>query len=140
QRPLTDEQLAYAVQDVTLLPALYEKQQTSLREKGLEKAADEAFAKIAAASWQERSFDRRGYSKIKGYYSLAREQKEMIKKLYAWRFEQAKEANCAVFMFLPDEKLAEMVLNKDHLQEILSPEKYRRYGGDLERILEGSAL
>ena len=33
-----------------------------------------------------------------------------------------------------------MVLNKDHLQEILSPEKYRRYGGDLERILEGSAL
>jgi ribonuclease D len=139
-RPLTDEQLAYAVQDVTLLPALYEKQQTSLREKGLEKAADEAFAKIAAASWQERSFDRRGYSKIKGYYSLAREQKEMIKKLYAWRFEQAKEANCAVFMFLPDEKLAEMVLNKDHLQEILSPEKYRRYGSDLERILEGSAL
>ena len=137
QRPLTDEQLAYAVQDVTLLPALYEKQRAGLREKGLEKAAVEAFAKIAAASWQERIFDRRGYSKIKGYYALAREQRELIKKLYAWRFEQAKKVNCAVFMFLPDEKLAEMVLNRDHLQEILSPEKYRRYGSDLERILEG---
>ncbi|PKN88282.1 MAG: hypothetical protein CVU51_04240 [Deltaproteobacteria bacterium HGW-Deltaproteobacteria-1] len=140
QRPLTDEQLAYAVQDVTLLPALYEKQRAELRDKGLEKAAGEAFAKIAAASWQERMFDRRGYSKIKGYYALAREQRELIKKLYAWRFEHAREANCAVFMFLPDDKLAEIVLNRDHLREILSPEKYRRYGSDLERILDGNTL
>jgi ribonuclease D len=138
-RPLTDEQLEYAVQDVTLLPALYEKQQTGLREKGLEVVAREAFAKIAAANWQERTFDRRGYSKIKGYYALAREQKELLKKLYVWRFEQAKEANCAVFMFLPDDTLAELVQNKDNLQEILSPEKYRRYGNDIERILDGNA-
>ncbi len=137
-RPLTQEQLEYAVQDVTLLPALYEKQRVALREQGLESAAREAFSKIAAASWQERVFDRRGYSKIKGYYTLAREQKELLKKLYVWRFEQAKEANCAVFMFLPDEKLAELVQNKDSLQEILSPEKYRRYGTDLERILQFS--
>jgi ribonuclease D len=135
-RPLTDEQLEYAVQDVTLLPALYEKQRTDLREQGLESAAREAFGKIAAASWQERTFDRRGYSKIKGYYALAREQKELLKKLYIWRFEQAKEANCAVFMFLPDEKLAELVQKKDRLQDILSPEKYRRYRSEIEKILQ----
>ena len=135
-RPLTDEQLEYAVQDVTLLPALYEKQRTGLREQGLESTAREAFAKIAAASWQERTFDRRGYSKIKGYYALAREQKELLKKLYIWRFEQAKEANCAVFMFLPDEKLAELVQKKDSLQDILSPEKYRRYKSEIEKILQ----
>ena len=135
-RPLTEEQLEYAVQDVTLLPALYEKQKTGLREQGLENAAREAFAKIAAASWQERTFDRHGYSKIKGYYALAREQKELLKKLYIWRFEQAKEANCAVFMFLPDEKLAELVQKKDSLQDILSPEKYKRYKGEIENILQ----
>ena len=135
-RPLTDEQLEYAVQDVTLLPALYEKQRASLQEQGLESAAREAFAKIAAANWQERVFDRRGYSKIRGYYTLARDQKELLKKLYLWRFEHAKEANCAVFMFLPDDTLAELVQNKENLQEILSPEKYRRYGSDLERILQ----
>jgi len=138
-RPLSDEQLEYAVQDVTLLPALYEKQLSGLREKGLENAAREAFAKIAAASWQERMFDRRGYSKIKGYYAFEREQKELLKKLYAWRFEKAKEADCAVFMFLPDETLAELVQNKENAREILSPEKYRRYGSDLERILDGNA-
>jgi len=136
-RPLTDEQLEYAVQDVTLLPELYQKQQASLQEQRLENAAGEAFARIAAASWQERSFDRRGYSKIKGYYTLPREEKELLKKLYIWRFEQAKVANCAVFMFLPDEKLSEMVQNKESLQDILSPEKYKRYGSDIERILEG---
>lgn len=135
-RPLTEEQLEYAVQDVTLLPALYEKQRTGLREQGLESLAREAFAKIACASWQERTFDRHGYSKIKGYYALAREQKELIKKLYIWRFEQAREANCAVFMFLPDEKLAKLVQKKESLQDILSPEKYRRYRSEIEKILQ----
>ncbi len=135
-RPLTEEQLEYAVQDVTLLPALYEKQKTALREKGLEESAAGAFDKIAAANWQERVFDRRGYSKIKGYYALTREQKELLKKLYVWRFEQARETNCAVFMFMPDDTLAELVQNSDSLQDILSPEKYKRYGNDLERILQ----
>jgi len=134
-RPLSDEQLGYAVQDVTLLPALYEKQNEALREKGLEAAAKEAFAKIALAAWQERSFDRRGYAKIKGYYAMGQEQKELLKKLYVWRFEKAKEADCAVFMFMPDDTLAEMVQHKDSLQEILPPEKYRRYGNDIEHLL-----
>jgi ribonuclease D len=138
-RPLTGEQLEYAVQDVTLLPALYEKQKAALKEKGLTNAAAEAFARIAAASWQERTFDRRGYSRIKGYYALAREQKELLKKLYVWRFEKAREVDRAVFMFLSDDALAEMVQNRNHLQEILSPEKYKRYGNDLERILDGNS-
>lgn len=138
-RPLSDEQLEYAVQDVTLLPALYEKQHAALKEKGLVNAATDAFARIAAASWQERTFDRRGYAKVKGYYALAREQKELLKKLYLWRFEKAREADCAVFMFLSDDTLAEMVQNRDNLQEILTPEKYRRYGSDLERIFSESS-
>lgn len=136
-RPLSDEQLEYAVCDVTLLPALYEKQSAALREKGLEAAAKDAFAKIAQAAWQERVFDRRGYAKIKGYYAMEREQKELLKKLYLWRFEKAREADCAVFMFLPDDTLAEMAQRKESLQDLLSPEKYRRYGNDLERLIDG---
>ncbi|MFO7568999.1 MAG: ribonuclease D [Smithellaceae bacterium] len=135
-RPLTGEQLEYAVQDVTLLPALYEKQLAALRENRLENAACDAFAKIADAVWQERLFDRRGYAKIKGYYALERTQKELLKKLYLWRFDKAKEANCAIFMFLQDDTLAELVQNKNSIREILSPDKYRRYGSDLERILQ----
>ncbi|MBP7232276.1 MAG: ribonuclease D [Syntrophaceae bacterium] len=137
-RPLLAEQLEYAVQDVTLLPALYERQKNFLHEKSLDGQADEAFAKIAAANWQEREFDRRGYVKIKGYHALAHDQKELFKKLYVWRYERAKEANCAVFMFLPDEKLTALAQkqNKDNLQNILSPEQYRLYRADLERLFQ----
>lgn len=136
RRPLTEEQLQYAVHDVTLLPALFEKQQAGLREKGLEETARDAFEKIAATSWQERTFDRRGYSKIKGYYALAREQKELLKKLYLWRFEKAKEVNRAVFMFLSDDKLSELVCNRNNIQEILSDDKYRLYGSEIKKILQ----
>lgn len=138
-RPLTEEQLAYAVQDVTLLPALYEKQQAALEAAGLAGTAGEAFARIAAAAWQERSFNRRGYFKIKGYLAMNREQKELLKKLYRWRFEKAREVDCAVFMFLPDDTLAELVQRNSGPQDILPPEKYKRYGRDILRILEESA-
>ena len=70
KRPLTDEQLLYAMQDVIFLPALYKEQLRQLRVKGTEETASDAFAKIAAATWQEKIIDRRGHTKLAGYYSL----------------------------------------------------------------------
>lgn len=136
KRPLTEEQLEYAFQDVTLLPALYEKQRLALKEKRLESASREAFAKIASCQWQERSFNRRGYMKIKGYYAMERPQKELLKKLYLWRFEKAREADCAVFMFLPDDTLSELAHHTQSLQDILPAEKFKRYGKELQQILQ----
>ena len=135
KRPLTDEQLLYAMQDVTFLPALYEEQLKQLREKGLEETATDAFAKISAATWQEKRIDRRGYTKIAGYYSLNQEEKELLKKLYAWRFQQAKEENRAIFMFLPDNNLLDLAQNTGNIKEILPPEKFKLYGEQLERII-----
>jgi len=135
KRPLSDEQLFYAMQDVTFLPALYGEQLKQLREKGLEENASDAFAKISAAVWQERRIDRRGYAKIAGYYSLTSEQKDLLKKLYAWRFQRAKEENRAIFMFLPDNNLLELAQNLGNIKEILQAEKFKLYGAQLERII-----
>ena len=135
KRPLTDEQLLYAMQDVTFLPALYEEQLRQLRVKGVEETAREAFAKIAAATWQEKTIDRRGHTKIAGYYSLNQDQKELLKKLYAWRFRQAKTENCAIFMFLQDEVLFDLVQKVENIKEILPSEKFKLYGAQLERII-----
>ena len=135
KRPLSDEQLLYAMQDVTFLPALYEEQLKQLREKGLEETATDAFAKISAATWQEKRIDRRGYTKIAGYYSLNQEEKELLKKLYAWRFQRAKEENRAIFMFLPDNNLLELAQNLGNIKEILPAEKFKLYGTQLERII-----
>ncbi|HQL00681.1 MAG TPA: ribonuclease D [Smithellaceae bacterium] len=139
KRPLSEEQLVYAVQDVTLLPALYEKQRQALKDKRMESAAREAFAKIADCKWQERSFNRRGYMKIKGYYAMERPQKELLKKLYVWRFEKARAADCAVFMFLPDDMLSDLVQHTQNLQDILPAEKFKRYGKELQQLLQPPA-
>jgi ribonuclease D len=135
KRPLTDEQLLYAMQDVTFLPALYEEQLRQLRVKGMEETASDAFAKIAAATWQEKTIDRRGHTRLAGYYSLNQEQKELLKKLYAWRFRQAKTENCAIFMFLQDEVLFDLVQKDENIKEILPPEKFKLYGAQLQQII-----
>lgn len=135
KRPLAAEQLLYAMQDVTFLPALYEEQLRQLRLKGMEATASNAFAKIATATWQEKIIDRRGHAKIEGYYSLNQEQKDLLKKLYAWRFRQAKTENCAIFMFLPDKVLFDLVQKCENIKEILSPEKFKLHGAQLQRII-----
>ncbi|MEQ8152978.1 MAG: HRDC domain-containing protein, partial [Smithellaceae bacterium] len=134
---LADEQLHYGVQDVTYLPALYKEQAAQLRKKGLEECAQDAFAKIAACTWQERTLNKRGYTKIAGYSFLDQQQKDILKKLYVWRFERAKEENRAIFMFLPDKTLTDLVQSGDHWRDFLPAEKVQLYGAELEEIIIG---
>ncbi len=135
-RPLTDEQLNYAAQDVTYLPALYKAQLAKLREANLEEAALEAFSKIASCNWQEKRIDHRGHMRINGYYSLNQKQKELLKKLYGWRFRRAKEENRAIFMFMPDKTMLDLVQDPQNIREYLKPEKAEKYGDELERIFK----
>ncbi len=137
-RPLADEQLEYGVQDVTYLPSLYFEQLVQLRKKGLEETARDAFAKIAACNWQEKTIDKRGHTKIASYPFLDQEHKDVLKKLYAWRFQRARDENRAIFMFLPDNTLSDLVQSGDCWRDVLSPEKIKLYGEELERILTGN--
>ena len=134
-RPLTEEQLEYAVQDVIYLPALYEKQSAELEIKNLKDAAREDFAKIAAANWQEKRFNRYGHTKIKGYYCLNDEQRELFKKLFAWRFHRAKEENRAIFMFLPDKNLLELAQDSENPEKYLSQRKLKLYGAEIAQMI-----
>ena len=134
-RPLTEEQLEYAVQDVIYLPALYKKQSTELGIKDLKDAAAEAFVKIAKGDWREKRVDRHGYAKINGYNSLNKEQKELFKKLYLWRFHRAKEENRAVFMFMPDKNLLELAQDTENPEKYLSQRKIKLYGDEIERLI-----
>jgi ribonuclease D len=135
-RPLTEQQLEYAVQDVIYLPALYKKQSAELGIKDLKDAAAEAFVKIADANWRERRLDRHGYAKIKGYYFLNQEQKQLFKRLYIWRFHRAKDENRAIFMFLPDKNLLELARDTKNPEKYLSQRKLKLYGEEIERIIK----
>lgn len=135
-RPLTDEQLEYAAQDVIYLPALYEQQSTALNENNLKASAEKAFVKIAENDWHEKRFDRQGYKRIKGYEGLHQEQKELFKKLYIWRFHRAKAENRAIFMFLTDSNLLGLVQDTLHPEKYLSQRKMKVYGEEVERIIQ----
>jgi ribonuclease D len=134
-RPLTEEQLQYAVQDVIFLPRLYKKQQAWLQCRGLSDIAAGAFSKIAATDWRAKKIDRNGHTKIKGFHSLNPEQKELLKKLYIWRFYRAKDENRAVFMFLPDSSLLGLVCEPQRPEKYLSQRKMQVYGTEIERII-----
>jgi ribonuclease D len=136
-RPLADEQLEYGVQDVAYLPDLYLEQLAQLGKKGLEETAQDAFTKIAACNWQEKTIDKRGHTKIAGYPFLNSEQKDILKKLYIWRFQRAKDENRAIFMFLPDNTLSDLVHSGDKWRDVLPLEKIKLYGDELEQIITG---
>ena len=100
-RPLTDEQLNYAAQDVAYLSALYEKQLIRLREKSLENEALEAFSKIASCSWREKIIDRLGYTKVQGYKSLSQKQKEFFGSSISGDFAGRKKKIAPFLCFCP---------------------------------------
>jgi ribonuclease D len=135
-RPLTEEQLEYAVQDVIYLPTLYEKQCLELNKRDLKDSATEDFARIADTNWKEKRIDRQGHTKISGYNSLNQKQKDLLKKLYFWRFHRAKDENRAVFMFLPDSNLLGLAQDIEHPEEYLSQRKMKVYGEELNRIIK----
>jgi ribonuclease D len=140
-RPLTEEQLDYAVRDTFYLIPLYEKLYQELRKNQRLEEAEKAFADITQVVWQEKTLDARGYSRIPGYYELAPDKQRVLKLLYRWRFNKAAESNRAAFMILSDTDLIAVTkAEADSPSRLvtegrLSPEKVGRYGRELLEII-----
>jgi superfamily II DNA helicase RecQ len=64
------------------------------------------------------------------------EQRELFKRLYAWRFQRAKEENRAIFMFLPDKNLLELAQDTGNIEKYLSQRKLKLYGAEIEQIIK----
>jgi len=143
-RPLSWEQLQYAVEDTAYLKDLYRRLEEEIEERGLRVDALKSFEGIADVMWGDNHFDPRGYKNIKGYQSLAAHQKRCLKHLYHWRFQKANVTNLALFRILPDQTLLDLVRMEapsvDMLtySGILSYEKVTRYGAEIVEILRDS--
>ncbi len=142
-RPLTDDQIRYAVQDTEYLIDLFRKLTEELKEHGLAKKAATAFEEeVASAKWTEKVFDPRGYRRVKGYDELSKSQKNRFKALYRWRFQKAKDSNTAIFMILSDQNLLDLSRAKVHSRtslEIvipLSPRRWRLFGSEIVELLK----
>jgi ribonuclease D len=136
-RPLTQEQINYAVADTGYLKDLYHRLDCDIARCGFQKRAAKAFDTIAAVTWSEKSFNPQGYINIKGYQSLAENQKHYLMNLYRWRFQKAKETNMARFRILSDQSMVDLAKTEACSMEmlkqtgILSPEKVNIYGQEI---------
>jgi len=136
-RPLTEEQIHYAVEDTAHLTALYRRLESEIQLKSLKRKAARAFDKIAAVTWNEKLFNPQTCNGIKGYDSLSAHQKHHLLNLYRWRFQKAKKTNMARFRILPDQALLDLARSEApsmemlRKTEILSPEKIRLYGREI---------
>ena len=144
KRPLTEEQLNYAVEDTQHLIALYRRLNAEIEAKGLQWQAERAFEGIASVRWAEKKFNLRGYRGIKGYDTLSGEKKRRLRDLYRWRFRKAKETNMARFMILSDQDLFDIAnIDSVSLDGLirngrLSPKKAKTYGTEILHILSSS--
>ncbi|MGO9137825.1 MAG: ribonuclease D [Syntrophales bacterium] len=144
-RPLTEEQIHYAVEDTAHLTALYRRLDSEIHLRGLKRKAARAFDKIAAVTWNEKLFNPQGCKGIKGYESLSPQQKHYLLNLYRWRFQKAKKTNMARFRILPDQILLDLARSEAssiemlRQTEILSPEKIRLYGREIIETITGTA-
>jgi len=143
-RPLSQEQISYAVQDITYLTDLYRIFRKEIMAKGLEEEAARSFEQIASVSWTEKTLDPFGHLRIKGSREMTRSQRTRLKALYRWRFRKAKETNTAMFMILSDQHLSELARSKIRSlsslrrSEKLPPGKADRFGPEIVSALNES--
>jgi ribonuclease D len=141
-RPLSEEQLDYAALDTAHLIELYRRLDDELREKGLEKQAQQTFTGMTEIVWQPKILNGQAHRRLPGYATLTPEQKDHLRRLFRWRFEKAQETNCALFMLLSDQQLMGLArLENPSLDSLtgpglLSAEKAHRFAPELLAILQ----
>lgn len=144
-RPLSEEQLRYALDDVRYLPAVAAELIRRLREKGRLGWAEEE-CRILAATAGERLEPAEVYRKIGGWKRLKPRQLGALKELAQWREERALRSNRPPSWIVKNKALLDLARrlprSMEELEKITDlPEKSRaRHGKDLLRgVRRGNA-
>ncbi|MBN2254192.1 MAG: ribonuclease D [Deltaproteobacteria bacterium] len=136
-RPLSEEQLLYAVMDTKHLGALYQVLDDVLSSQNLKEKAYESFAGVEKTRWTEKTLDHGGFMKIRGAEELNDSQLRRLEALYLWRFDTARRINRARFMILSDAALLDLsrevfdTLSLLSESGILSPQKIKEFGKEI---------
>lgn len=127
KRPLSEEQLRYAQQDVRWLIPLKDALQKEL--KSAERVAwhEEECARALKVEPKPKTFDAEAWRKVKGAKDLGSRGRAVMASLWRWREAQAEAENRSPFRVMYPEQLAKMARVADaHGQKSLSKiEKFR---------------
>lgn len=104
RRPLTDEQVRYAVEDVKYLPAIHELLEKRLEETGRTAWARQEFAGLENPATYERPVQQRLF-KLKGAKKLDGQGLAVLGRLVAWRDQWAQARNRPTRAMMRDDVL-----------------------------------
>jgi ribonuclease D len=107
RRPLTEEQLHYAVEDVAHLPAIYDRLQGKLRKHKREAWAAEEFERFEHAEYYRAPSEDRA-QKLKGAKKLDGLGLAVLGRLVEWRDEWAQSRNRPIRALMRDDVLVEI--------------------------------
>jgi len=108
QRPLRRVQLDYAVDDTHYLKSLARELSRQLQELGRSDWHREACEKMVVASARKAPRDPENEWRIKGLKNLERPSLNMVRSLWYWRDQQARESDRPSFKFMGNEQLLDL--------------------------------
>jgi ribonuclease D len=137
QRPLTKEQVAYALDDVHYLLSIHTHLQERLKALGRTAWVEEEFLRLGSKLTDGSREPRHRYQRIRGWENLKPRCAAVLRELVAWREEEARRRDVPRGRVIRDEVLLEMAR---HIPMKLSALKGMRglHGSEVER--NGEAL
>jgi ribonuclease D len=118
-RPLSHDQLAYALEDVTFLLAIHDHLQGKLSKLGRLPWAREEFARLEGAVGEARREPQERYQRIRGWDQLKPKAAAVLRELAAWREGEAKRRNVPRSRVVRDEVLLQLARHPPRHQDEL---------------------
>ncbi len=109
QRPLSDKQLHYAVNDTRYLEALAERMASELDAKGRLGWHSESCRAMVQASGRDNLRDPEETWRLKGAGRMTRRQLAYLREFWRWRDQHAQRANRPPFKIFGNQQIFEMV-------------------------------
>ncbi|HBH79900.1 MAG TPA: ribonuclease D, partial [Nitrospira sp.] len=118
-RPLSHDQLAYALEDVTFLLAIHDHLQAKLSKLGRLPWVHEEFTRLEGAVGESRREPQERYQRIRGWDQLKPRAAAVLRELAAWREGEAKRRNVPRSRVIRDEVLLQLARHPPRHQDEL---------------------
>lgn len=112
RRPLSDKQLAYALNDVRYLPALREHLLTDIQRRDRENWLAEELRQYDIADLYDDRAPEEQYMRVKGTGRLSRRDMAIVRELAAWREKEAQQADRPRAWIMRDDAIVQIARRK----------------------------
>ena len=143
-RPLSHDQLSYALEDVTFLLAIHDHLLNRLSKLGRLPWAHEEFSRLEAVVGETRREPQERYQRIRGWDQLKPKSAVVLRELAGWREGEAKRRNAPRNRIVRDEVLLQLARHpprhQDELRKVrgLHPSEMDRNGESILAVIQAA--